>query len=344
MSTTYKYEEMSQRLGFRKDISDETFLTALNRRLEPFEEQATDENAAAFPRVLILGLHRSGTTVLSQLLAHYLGLGVVDNIAARFWLAPATGIRLSRMLLGNDRVTTLSSTYGKTAGLGEPHEFSYFWHHWFKMENMPPYDPAAAARTIDWTAFTSTMRSMTRAWGKPMVLKAPDVAYHAEDVATTLPEDIFINITRDPADIVVSLLRARMAYYGNTETWLGSYPERWDVLQGMNGRDQVAGQVLMLADMTRKGLRRLPARRVVHLTLQHLCADPASVIADVRDRLNACPGVSVDIQATPPEKLAYNTYESTPEYAICAQRLAAMREKLLSMGLLDSDGGEEQCA
>jgi ABC-type oligopeptide transport system ATPase subunit len=63
--------------------------------------EATDAEIVAAAKLahaheFIVGLPRSGTTLLSQLLAYSLDAGYTTNFAARFWLAPVHGLRLGR--------------------------------------------------------------------------------------------------------------------------------------------------------------------------------------------------------------------------------------------------------
>ena len=111
----FKYRENSFRQGgYQRDDKAEHFLDRLNLNLtsiEPLKDELPDRT---WPLVFVLGLPRSGTTLLTQLLGHSLDVAVVNNLVARFWLAPVTGMRLSRIILGDEVHTNFLSDYGKT--------------------------------------------------------------------------------------------------------------------------------------------------------------------------------------------------------------------------------------
>src|ERR1051326_495618 len=84
---------------FGKNIVHEQRLADLNELLAPLEawlEQ--DFQAPIHPVTFVLGPPRSGTTVTGQLIARSGLFGFISNFAARFWGAPALGLRIERDL------------------------------------------------------------------------------------------------------------------------------------------------------------------------------------------------------------------------------------------------------
>ena len=96
-----------------------------------------------------MGVPRSGTTLVSQLVSAHLDVGYINHLVAAFWRAPVTGIRLSKKLIKGVRETSFASEFGRTSHLWEPHEFGYFWAHHLQQEDMSAPKPGAATR-IDW--------------------------------------------------------------------------------------------------------------------------------------------------------------------------------------------------
>jgi hypothetical protein len=61
------HEAGQRTAAFRKDAGDEAYFEALNRALASAHLPARPVDASALPVVYIVGVQRSGTTVLSQL-------------------------------------------------------------------------------------------------------------------------------------------------------------------------------------------------------------------------------------------------------------------------------------
>ncbi|MCH8331709.1 MAG: hypothetical protein IH946_10110, partial [Bacteroidetes bacterium] len=170
-------------------------------------------------------------------------VGYVNNLIAKFWLSPVTGITLSRIVLKNGNNTSFTSDFGKTRELFEPHEFGYFWIHWLKMKDMPPYIPTDVESKIDWDGLYQTLLNISDAFGKPFAFKALSPGHHIARFAEMLDKALFIYIERDPLDVGLSLYQARMEYYNDPAQWWSMFPPEYDALKDLPYWEQIAGQI-----------------------------------------------------------------------------------------------------
>src|SRR2546422_969456 len=84
---------------YQKDPQQEEQLRQLNQILAPLEQELTKNfNAPTQPIVFVVGVPRSGTTLLAQALAATGGFGYPDNFIARFWMAPFVGAKIEQAL------------------------------------------------------------------------------------------------------------------------------------------------------------------------------------------------------------------------------------------------------
>lgn len=307
MSFTKK--EQSQRVGeLALDKSMVDFLDTFNERLKGFDSEITHTDGDEIPPLIfVLGLPRSATTLTTQLLAANLDLGFISNVVAKFWEAPVAGVHFSKAVLGEIRDTSYDSVYGKTANPAGLHEFSYFWHKLFLMQDMPPYDMSSKAAEIDWTVVKETLHGIASAWGKPTVMKAFDVVFHLPKISEIIPRSLFVFVERDLEEVAESLAKGRLDYYGNLDTWLSMYPPEYESIKDLPWHEQIAGQVCSLQKMHDDGFSRIPEERVLRIPYADLCASPASFVDGVRERL--CHLFAVDIASvnTPPTSLDYST-------------------------------------
>ena len=114
----------------------EAFFNELNQTLSslqiPFNSKVEVD---ALPVIYIIGAPRSGTTLVYQLICKCFSVGYINNLAARFWLRPSIGVHLTKSLFNEDlgrKHITFQSELGRTNGAANPHEFGYFWSHWFR--------------------------------------------------------------------------------------------------------------------------------------------------------------------------------------------------------------------
>lgn len=224
------------------------------------------------PILFICGAPRSGTTFVSQCLAHGGDMGSITNLVARFATNPTLGIRLAQAL---DLRPTFSgqSDYGRTAGLGGLHEFGRGWlrilglDDLMQPENTPPL-PAQAAHQI---------AKIARAWEKPVVLKSFAYLWFMEDLARVLPGSLWLHLKRDPAanaNSLIGLYRTRAA---------GAQPNKWEsavcraTVTRMRGKpleQRTLAQVEDLNEHIAGALRGLPAERRMTVQFETFMSSP----------------------------------------------------------------------
>src|SRR5437764_1046201 len=113
---------------FAHDIGDYEFLLRFNKNLEELESSLVMENVEEeYPNIFILGLPRSGTTLINQLIFNALDVGCTNNLMARFWDAPLCGTMLSKIILGKAKSNSYTSSYAASDNIMSPHQFAYFW-------------------------------------------------------------------------------------------------------------------------------------------------------------------------------------------------------------------------
>ena len=245
-------------------------------RLESEPECSID-----YPTVFVLGLPRSGTTLLYQLIAQCLNLGYVNNLVARFWLRPEYGIALSQAVLEPLQEASYQSDFGKTKGPHGPHEFSYFWHHWLKIkcvDDMIAYD--CCNSKIDWSGLERVVRCMQAMFKSGVVLKAMHALNHMRAFGETFSMPLFVYVERDLSDVALSLLSARRAYYGRADTWWSLYPPNYHKLKTLPFDRQIAGQVHSLKKTHERMIKLVPPEVILRVDYARICEKPDSVVED----------------------------------------------------------------
>ncbi|MEM7736751.1 MAG: sulfotransferase [Deinococcota bacterium] len=270
--------------AFQKDPQDEDFLARFNNALVPFEQANYQDLPESYPCIYIVGTPRSGTTLASQLLSFHLDVGYVSNLVAAFWQAPVTGLRLAKKLLPANAETSYASTFGRTQGPHEPHEFGYFWSQMLGYNDMQQREPAFED-SINWQNVCRVLINMTHSVAKPLVFKPFLLSYHITRTVQMLPKSIFVRITRDPLDNALSILKMRRKYARSLEQWVSLKPKEYPQLKDMSPFEQIAGQVHFLNKMLDAQLQQLEAANYLNVPYERLCDEPRAVIADIQTRL-----------------------------------------------------------
>lgn len=243
------------------------FLTEFNKALVQFERARYAEREIEHPFIFVVGAPRSGTTLLTQVLAYGLRAGYICNLAARFWLAPVTGIRIAREVLGDDIKPCFGSRYARTNNPSDIHEFGYFWKaHLGK----PPY----RREPPDLGTLQSALRNIAYEFGRPVVMKGIYPAYYPDEMRSMLNgKAIFVNVERNPLDACVSILKARRSRFGDESQWFAWEPfvDEFEKLKRLGVYEQIAQQVKWFQEYY-KGIADYT------VDLQAVCEEPNQVV------------------------------------------------------------------
>lgn len=296
--------------AFQKDEVLEQYLVLLNRHLEGFSpEEAIADAGRNHPIIYIVGLPRSGTTLLSQLVSRYFPVGYINNLIARFWLNPAVGIRLSQVVFGSDvrEKISLKSTHGVTTDPWGPHEFGYFWRYWLKLDESRTHKLSAEIlKKIDRAGLGLVLNRMAGAFCAPLVFKNIICGLQASLLSEIRPNSLFVLIERDPKAVAVSLLRSRKERYGNASVWWSLKPSTYEEICTLKSpEEQIERQLRDGARDFQEELAK-PGINFIRLSYEGLCADPAGSLQQIANA-TASLGYPMSLLGAPPQLTASRT-------------------------------------
>ena len=262
-------------------------LTPLDHLLALAEERRVRAAVpSAHPLVLIVGAPRSGTTLLYQVLAHYLPVTYPTNLSALFPRAPITASRLFRPR--TPRVTT-HSYYGNTAGLGGPNDGFHLWNRWLGVDRYRAVETLSDAAADDMRRFFG---AWTAAFDRPFLNKNNRNADCIALLGRALPEARFVIVRRDPVYVAQSLLIARQQIQGDKSRKWGLRSLDQEADQGPLGYvDSVCMQIAEIERRIDEGCRTIAPERVIGVQYERFCERPADTIADIARRAL---GITVD--------------------------------------------------
>lgn len=224
----------------------------------------------------IVGLPRSGTTVLYQLLARSGALGYPSNIMALFWKAPHIGAAIQKKLATSAELVSLESYAGRTSGPMGPHEFGYFWRNALgHSANSMDVD----GQQVEGEYLQNVLDLVNSAFDRPTVYKNFLVPAHYDLFFQEMERQRFLYVRRDPVEVVSSLLKVRREISVSTEENFGTVPAGFtphphDCLQTVI--DQVIG--LLSAYSSHSFESHVD---VLALNYTEICNDPRGTIETV---------------------------------------------------------------
>ncbi|MFB6257494.1 MAG: sulfotransferase [Flavobacteriales bacterium] len=311
-----EFAEVNRRRNpaYQKDERSEGFLEGLNRNLYEREKAEYQDHPIEHPFIFVVGAPRSGTTLLTQVIGHGLDVSYIDNLAARFFLAPLHGMRFSRSVFGKEKRTDFRSDRAATYDLADIHEFGYFWREWL---NKKRFDDITYSKEreagIEREGLRKVLASMQCEAGRGMVFKNIFGSYHMPLLKELLDKVLFIHIRREEMDTALSILKARKEYQRDLRDWWSYQPLEYEALKERDPYEQIAGQVHCLRRFYKRELSTLPEEAVLEVEHETLCKSPSSELERIRRKVEMAGGSRLSTERDLPESFSYRHYEGMEE-------------------------------
>ncbi len=244
----------------------------IQRALNQFDPLCTDIDEAIIgkaPPVFILGVPRSGTTLLYQAMARSMDFSVITNLMA---LAPRFMLRLAPFsnarAPGKDTLL-LPGSYGFLPGLHGLSEAGKVMEKWF----LPGSSPRHRRQVRQMFA------GMTERTGRPVLVKSLSLATRIHEVAETVPEARLVILRRNPRFVVQSLMRGLSDPNVAADQWEGIRPPGYSDFADTTIVRRTAWQVAELTKILGRAQDYFQAERVSRLTYENLCVNPREELA-----------------------------------------------------------------
>jgi hypothetical protein len=263
-------------------------LGELNRALDA-AERSLPARRPAHPIVVVVGVPRSGTTLLTQWIAQSGHFCYPTNFLSRFYQAPTIGSMIQRLLFDqemqfkdefadiiNARNTNFRSELGKTQGALSPHEFWFFWRRFFRFPDVPTSEQLFS-KSARFGEFTKACGKIQHIFRKPFLLKGLIMFPYLEIFSKKCPQVKIVYIYRAAESNIASLLKARRTYFGSQSTWYSFKPREFARLKNLNATRQVTGQYRFINESIREALTRIPADRQLTVEYEDFCRNPAKI-------------------------------------------------------------------
>jgi len=269
--------DQQRTLEFARDKTYDQLLREMNSWFTSIEDQITDSLVTPrWPTLFIVGMPRSGGTLLTQLLAASGGFAYPSNVLARFYANLYVGARIEQLLkkVLPPVQLTYRSNFGRTAEWAAPNEFGFFWTHHFPVEDHHELSVHELSQ-VDTSAFMRELAALEAAYELPVFMKGMMLNYNLSFLYDLLPMAIFVRMKRDYVSAACSLLRSRKKFFGTTKPWWSCKPKNWRVLAQLNDPvEQVIAQIQSIEQALDNAFALIPEMNLVSMDYKVLCEDP----------------------------------------------------------------------
>ena len=239
-----------------------------------------DERNPDLPQILIVGLPRTGTTMVSQVLARYLDVSYFPNVSAMF---PSAPIWATKRFVGDfeSAPTTAKNFYGSTPGLRGISDGFHIWNRWSGTDRYCVDRSPSDDKTKQLREFFATWSGV---FSKPLLNKNNHNVDAIASLAEYLPNSVFVVVERDAAMTVQSLLQARRFVQGSDSTGWGLFSNRFDAES--DPINSVCKQVVFGSRRMEDQLSHVARDRIIRFSYEGFCDSPLAALETILEAVD----------------------------------------------------------
>lgn len=284
---TEKYARVSELEALLKD---------LNGNLAGSNEKYLEDCSERFPKIFLMGPHRSGSTLFMQWLANTGLVAYPTNMLSRFFGASLVGAKIQQLLtdprynfrneiLDFNSDINFSSDNGKTKGALAPNEFWYFWRRFLPFDELDYMPREELREKANLSGLRDELNALANIFEKPFAMKAMIMNQNIPELAEQFDKALFIWIRRDPVFNIQSALEARKRQYGDISTWYSFKIKEYPELQNLDPLESVAGQISAINCSVEQGIAELPESQKLIVQYEDFCRRPEYYYKEITRRL-----------------------------------------------------------
>lgn len=231
----------------------------------------------AYPPVFIVGVPRSGTTVVYLHLNNTFKFSYFPNISNKYRDAVLFSALWGRLFYRYQ--PTYQSRYGVVKGYMSPGDGWEIFHRWF-----PRYDFSQPVHSQGLYELKNIVKLLELFMHAPFINKNNNNGVRIDYLSELFPGSIFIYIKRNIIDTVSSILEARKSNNVQLNDWWGTAPPGFYNKKFSSELEQVVCQVWDVNNHIKKTLDKIPDTRKIEVTYEEFCGDPRKIVEQLKEK------------------------------------------------------------
>lgn len=237
-----------------------------------------DQETTSSP-IFIIGLPRSGTTILYQYLIQIFEVSYLNNLWAIF---PKSAPYFPNFCSPEPK-PEFSSFYGNGLKLKSAQEGGRIFNRWFPDQENHYYKEIEAEKLTDLKEYFDLLTSKTN---RPALIKSGRNIVRLEVIKKAFPNARFIRLSRDPLSIARSIYNGRIDLYKDASKNLTVKPKEWLKIKDFEISKQLAYQVYYLDKQIDEDLKDVPADCRIDLQYEDFCNAPYNTAKEIATKFN----------------------------------------------------------
>lgn len=227
------------------------------------------------PQLFILGLPRSGATLIYQYIVHRLHVAYFTNGAGNKHYIPIITILLQK-IFRKHYVSDFKSNYGRVAGPMAPREAGRIWNRFFEPDRFQTYEDISESKRRN---LYKLILCIQKIFGDvPFVNKNVRNSLHIDALSKIFPNSFFLVVERNIEDVALSILRARKLTHGDYNIWFSVKPRNYEQIRNLSIPEQIYHQIKDITACINESTEKLADERVRKIKYEDFCKNPEIVI------------------------------------------------------------------
>lgn len=228
------------------------------------------KNKSKYFPIFILGVPRTGSTILYQFITAFFNISYIDNLINLSRQNLFFGFWLSNRIFKNKSHNSFSSSFGNTQqeGLHAPSEAGQVWYEW-----LPKGDVVLNKNSVSdkkKKSFKKNILAILNKYEKPLIIKNLYFNLRIKLLYEIFPTAKFIIIKRNPLYIAQSLYIGRKKNNDNINKWWSIKPKNFEDLSKLNVYDQIAGQIYYLEQQLYNDIALYSKENILEVSYENL--------------------------------------------------------------------------
>ncbi len=263
-------------------------LKALNRTFQhiPAHLLYSRKKASIHAPVFIIGVPRSGSTILYQAITATMDIGYINNLICSLYNSLPLGFKLSKYIYSNSTHTCFNSSFGHTTdyGYNAPSECGSFWYRWLPRDK----------HFIDWNDFDRNIvhkirqevYSASNIIKRPIVFKNLNAGQRLRLISRTFPNARIIHIKREAAYNIQSILKARRNNNIPEHSWWSIKPPYYTSYLNLSEIKMCTAQYKGILKQIDEDRKLFPENQWKDIEYENFIDDPQMTIESLMDFLD----------------------------------------------------------
>jgi hypothetical protein len=222
--------------------------------------------------VFIIGLPRSGTTLVYELVAMAFKVAYLTRVYSYSYGLPCLTTRFVSQF-AHAHLPRYESNYGRISGRYAPAENHVLWEKWLRADEvLGHFVPSESIGEAQADSARKMLASMTAIAGRTYIFKDVYLSLSPAALLQLFPGARLVLVTRDTNAVCESIYRARSAI--GADQWWSVRPPFFREQIGNDVSQQTAFQCARTKQLMKRETSRLPRDRVLIVSYEDVCESP----------------------------------------------------------------------